>query len=119
MPLIRASLLMDPRAAIHATTGIVPVKQIQIPPYMFSAALSNMAVTFLTTPVLSSAAKFDVPVTKEDGYAWSWVSRDSATKQWNTCPIGAVDLNAANLTVQQISEGWLQLTAQPTKARKE
>jgi hypothetical protein len=79
----------------------------------------GMAPAIARIIVSSSAAKFAVPVPKEDGYAWSWVSWDSATKQWNTSPIGAVDLNAANLTVQQISEGWLQLTAQPTKARKE
>jgi hypothetical protein len=81
-----------------------------------------MAGTFLTTPVLSAAASFAVPAPKEDGYAWSWVAVDPATKAWKNSSIAPVDLNAAAFAVQQISEGWLQLKEQapsgkPPKAR--
>jgi hypothetical protein len=107
------SMLVDPRASVHATAGILPVKDIQIPPYMFSAALTNMAVTFLSTPVLSSAAQLAVPVPKEDGYAWSWVSVDPQTKKWNTASFAPVSLNGADFSVQQAYEGWLKLAQQP------
>jgi len=40
-PPVLLSMLVDPRASVHATAGIVPVKDIQIPPYMFAAALKN------------------------------------------------------------------------------
>jgi hypothetical protein len=108
------SMMMDPRAGVHATSGIVPVKAIQIPPFMYADALAQMAVTFLTTPVLSAAANFSLPVPKEDGFAWSWISVDPATKRWVASPINPAAAQSSGLAVQQCIEGWLRLSELPT-----
>ena len=42
-----------------------------------------------------------------------YLAKDAATAQWETSAVTPIDLGAADLTVQQISEGWLQLTKQP------
>jgi hypothetical protein len=107
------TMLIDPHAAVHATAGIVPVKQIGIPPYMYADAMRRMAVTFLTTPVLSAAARFSVPIPNEAGYGWSWVTRQPGSAAWQNSPIAPANPNAADFPVQQISEGWLRLTEQP------
>ena len=44
------TLLMDPRCSVHATTGILPMKDIEIPPAMYAGALQQMAVPFLVAP---------------------------------------------------------------------
>jgi hypothetical protein len=107
------SMLVDPRASVHATTGILPVTSIQIPPYLFSDAVANMAVTFLSTPVLSSASQLGVPVPKEAGYFWSWVMYNKSSSAWDTSAIAPVNLNGADFSAQQIYEGWLRLAEQP------
>jgi hypothetical protein len=108
------SMLIDPRAAVHATAGIVPVKEIMIPPYMFSDAIQGMAVTFLTTPILSAAARLAMPIPKEQGYDWSWVSTQGNGGGWTNSPIAAVDANPAGFATQLIREGWLRLSKKPS-----
>ncbi|MEM8641277.1 MAG: hypothetical protein AAGG51_21035 [Cyanobacteria bacterium P01_G01_bin.54] len=105
-----ASMLVDPRAKIHATTGILPVKSIEIPPDQYMAALKTMTLTFLTAPVLSSANKFSLPIPKEGGKQWSWIQQDSTGWTVETS-IGRVNEQATmDYTPQQLSEGWLQLS---------
>jgi len=112
------SMLVDPRAGVHATAGIVPVKQIQIPPDMFADALGTMAVTFLTTPVLSAAARLSLPISQENGYQWSWVSTAPDGSGWTDSPIAPFDANAARFAQQLISEGWLKLSVQESRTRR-
>jgi len=54
---IKVGLLMDPRAAVHLTSGILPVKRIDIPVEQFAKALNNIQLAFLTAPVLSPQPK--------------------------------------------------------------
>jgi hypothetical protein len=105
------SMLLDPRAAVHATTGFLPVKKITIPPDQYAKALQQMAVTFLTSPVLSTGATFALPVPQEAGYAWSWVTNDPQINGWTVLPeIGQVTTKATLTSPQQVIEGWLKLT---------
>lgn len=101
------SLLVDPRCGIHASCGMLPLKQIELPPSLTAPALKAIAVTFLTAPVLSSAARLSLPVPDEPGRAWSWISTGS--KSWSEGAIATPDAGAADLSRQQLSEGWLKL----------
>jgi hypothetical protein len=47
------TLLTDPRAVIHATTGILPVVTIAVPQHFVDAAFANMQVSFTIGPLLS------------------------------------------------------------------
>ncbi|MCE7996838.1 MAG: hypothetical protein HEP71_33060 [Roseivirga sp.] len=51
------TLLVDPRAGIHATTGILPVTDIKIPDQFISAALEQIEITFKTGPLLTRVSK--------------------------------------------------------------
>jgi hypothetical protein len=108
---VLVSLMMDPRAAVHATMGCFPVKQIRIPPQMFADALRRISVTFLTAPVLGTPARPLLPTPKENGYSWSWVTR-TETGAWAVMDdLKPVDDTAGLAdTPQQIDEGWLKLT---------
>ncbi len=70
------TLLIDPRGLVHATTGIVPAKAINIPPDQYAAALQAIEITFLSTPVLTDAGKIHLPLPDEAGYQWSWLHQD-------------------------------------------
>ena len=70
------TLLIDPRGLVHATTGIVPAKAINIPPDQYAAALQAIEITFLSTPVLTDAGKIHMPLPDEAGYQWSWLHQD-------------------------------------------
>lgn len=76
------SLLIDPRGMVHATTGILPVKAINIPPDQYAEALQAIEITFLSTPVLTDAGKIHLPLPEEAGYQWSWLQKNFQ-QQWS------------------------------------
>jgi len=69
------SMLIDPRAVVHATCGILPTKAINLPADQYTSALQAIAVTFLSTPILSEAGKLRLPLPAEAGYKWSWLQK--------------------------------------------
>ncbi|MCB0554417.1 MAG: hypothetical protein KDD02_12770 [Phaeodactylibacter sp.] len=75
---VKVSMLMDPRASIHAFTGILPAKEISIPEEQYLAALQAIDVTFLTAPVLTPPEQISVPLPKEENFAWSWIEQEAA-----------------------------------------
>lgn len=109
-------MLVDPRADVHATMGILPTKKINIPPDQYMDTLSILEMTFLTTPVLRGISGFNLPVPKEEGYEWSWVQAvtQDTKQQWKVTPGVQYDLNQAiaTYTPQSLNEGWLRLNPQ-------
>ncbi len=69
------TMLLDPRGVVHAACGILPTKDIHIPPDQYAAALQAINVTFLTAPVLSSSRQVQLPLAEEPGYLWSWLQK--------------------------------------------
>ena len=105
---LTVTLLLDPRAAVHVTTGVLPVAQLSIPPDQYSAALARLLVTFLTAPVLQNGDGFTLPVPSETGFEWSWWQ----VGQSGDRPIGAAQVNTDAVfpnTPQTIVDGWLKL----------
>jgi hypothetical protein len=79
-------LVMDPRAAVHAVTGVLPAKAITLPDRFVSGTLSNLELTFrigslLTHPEPSPAVgnapapypqSMWLPHPTEQNGTWSW-----------------------------------------------
>lgn len=76
------TMLLDPRAPIHATTGILPVKDLHIPQDQYQSALQRMQVAFLTAPVLAPQLGMELSLPTEPGFEWRWVQRDG--QQWSS-----------------------------------
>jgi hypothetical protein len=104
------SMLIDPNAAIHARTGLLPLTELSIPGSLISNDLARIAVTFLTTPVLL-ADDAQVPVPAESGYVWSFVTQVAGAGQWSVTPVVGGD--DTSLLPQRIREGWLKLEPAP------
>ncbi|NDY73031.1 hypothetical protein DO021_16575 [Desulfobacter hydrogenophilus] len=117
-PPVLICMLMDPHASVHATTGVLPMKELTIPPAIITDDLDAMTVTFLTTPVLNSG-EASMPVPDESGYIWNWVTEEHGVGQWTINPISAAGPSGPiTLLPQQASEGWLKLQPNP-KPKKE
>ncbi len=104
----KLALLVDPRAQVHAASGILPTKAIHIPADQFAAALKAIEITFLSTPILTHRDAVNLPLPREPGYTWSWLAKENQT--WSeTATIGPVNPTAAFSGKQKIREGWLKL----------
>lgn len=75
------TLLMDPRGKVHATSGVLPSKAIDLPPDYYTEALNNIEITFLSVPILAETYQIKLPLPKEAGYAWSWLEKNRYTWQ--------------------------------------
>ncbi|MEE8059518.1 MAG: hypothetical protein V3T17_17035 [Pseudomonadales bacterium] len=70
------TLLIDPRCEVHATTGLLPAKSIDIPKDQYTRALKNINITFLSAPILTGVDQIALPLPNEMGYEWSWLAKD-------------------------------------------
>ena len=117
-PILRAAtrkmlMLVDPRAGVHATTGVLPTASLTLPPDQTQASLASLDFSFFTAPVLRCADELTLPTPVESGYQLSWIEQttSSGALAWEVTPeIDAPTGNAVwAYTPQQLTEGWLRL----------
>lgn len=89
--------LTDPHGLIHLSSGIQPVKEIQLPKYFVEDALHRIEMTFLTAPILTPEDHLQISLPKEKEYTWFWRERNL----WPT------ELNASLKEVKN-SLKWLE-----------
>ncbi|HEX6292726.1 MAG TPA: hypothetical protein VFZ66_26315 [Herpetosiphonaceae bacterium] len=116
---IYVTMLVDPRASVHAVTGILPAKLLDIPAQFVDGPLSNMQVTFRIGPLLTnmqpSPMTGDQPVPPHDqaisypfpaeqNGVWSWWEQNTGYDLIRTTPNARLkDLP------NTLREGFLQL----------
>lgn len=130
-------MLVDPRGTVSVTSGVLPAKELSIPPFQFSDAMDAIDLTFQCAPVLGErqpdsvelasrplgdqsdeAGKqhsIQLPVPEEPGYEWSWLERSEGSQAtWSeTAEIGAINTRAEFSGPQSIRDGWLKLNKTP------
>lgn len=107
---ILLTLVIDPRGAVHATSGILPRKRIELMREHVADALDAMTMTFRVGPVLTDPETIRMPLPAEIRGGWSWIRRRSATV-WQESPIVNANQDALlSPTPVQIAEGWLKLS---------
>lgn len=111
---LKLTMLVDPRGTVHATCGILPVKEINIPPDQYAKVLRTLSVTFLTSPVITPRQSIKYPLPAEAGYGWSWLDRPTGFT-WNRVTEVKNTSREASYEQQRILEGWLKLTPQTKK----
>lgn len=111
-PAISYTFLIDPRAPIHATTGILPVQELQIPEDQYQEAMNSLAMLFFTHPVFQAESGLVLPLPMETGYNWSWINPGSD----QLIPLkdnAGNEFASFNYSPQTALEGWLQLLPAP------
>lgn len=120
------TLLADPRASMHAVTGILPIKQVDIPAGFIETALQNIEVSFRVGPILTRLQEtptqggapvafpnsVSIPTPTEQNGEWSWWEKSTDT----TTPWAGYDLLNTTPTAKlkeapnSLREGVLQLS---------
>jgi hypothetical protein len=108
------TLLVEPQCVVHATTGLLPRKEIGMRREWVAGALARIAPTFRFGPLLVDPKRIRMPVASEIKGTWSWDHR-SDVSTWTEDPV-------TNSTADPIippdpaegSEGWLKLGPPPS-----
>lgn len=111
------SMLVDPYAAVHATTGILPVTSVSLPPEFTVNAIAAMNVTFRMDGILTDqqinadgTTTILLPVPNEKTGVWQWVENDEGT--WTSYTTGPNDTSARLSDVPPVlRRGFLQLNS--------
>jgi hypothetical protein len=117
------SMLVDPRAPVHATTAILPDVSLALPPQLVDAALAAMNVTFRLDGILTDqqvaaprlhggvgTTTIQLPLPDEKAGTWAWVEKDAG--EWKTYPTAPTDASARLGEISPVlRRGLLQLSA--------
>src|SRR3954453_14214000 len=106
-------MLIDPRARVHATTGILPTGVLELPPDQSQGTISALDLSLFSAPVLRGAGALAIPAPSESGYAVSYVDQDhgdGGALEWVVTQVAAPAATAVwAYTPQEVREGWLRL----------
>jgi hypothetical protein len=113
---LQVTLLMDPQARVHATSGVLPRVYLELPPAEMAGANCAREVFFQTAPVLGAPATPQIPKPSDDYGEWSWAYRPDVTG-WDEQGdlVSASDRGGFSDTWPTISEGWLKLKIDPVQ----
>ncbi|MFK7698674.1 hypothetical protein [Pseudomonas caspiana] len=104
---VTVTMLIDPRAVVHATTGVLPVKAITLPAAHFTSALSRMKVFLRTGPLLKAAgSRLSLTLPDTTHGKWVWHSANSTTQQLSRDMNNNDQLQPVR---QEIIDGWISL----------
>jgi len=112
-PALTFTAIVDPRAPVHVSTGVLPTVTLRIPPDQYLNAMQQLAVTFTTRPVLRDQFGLRIPLPAEAGFAWTWVSQGAAPAPLS--PASAPDVPSYGYSPQKLLEGWLDLIPNPAQ----
>jgi hypothetical protein len=113
------SMLVDPRAAVHARTGILPTVALVLAPQWTTAALAAMNVTFRVDGILTDSLTATsgeapttilLPVPHEKHGIWTWVENDEGNWQHYATAPNDTTARLANV-LPVLRRGLLQLSA--------
>jgi hypothetical protein len=120
------TMLVDPRASITATTGLLPAKTLTVPPAFVDGPLAALEIAFTanalpttivptpgTTPPPANPLAVGLPLPIEQGGTWAWWERSvSAPGGWASFDLARATPGAALTDLPTtVRDGYLQLTA--------
>lgn len=108
----KLTMLVDPRATIHAFSGLLPAITLDVPSEFVGAALEKMSYVFRAGPFLSSPDQLRIPEPAESKGTWSWFDLVTNAAVDITKPDDQVRLST---TTPLIKEGWLKFTPDNSK----
>jgi hypothetical protein len=113
---IMLTLLLEPHSVVHATTGLLPRKEIGMRREWVAGALAKLSPTFRFGPVLVDPKHIRMPVPTERSGTWSWDHRADIVN-WQEDPVTNATADAQlPPDPAQGTEGWLRLVPTPPPA---
>lgn len=115
LPARRLTMLVDPRAPVHLTSGILPAKAIGIPPEQYRAALAAIRPAYFVAPVLTDGDHLAVPVPDEPDQEWTWRAPEPGPAGWTEAPIDDPRPDTGFPNAPTLREGYLILRPAPER----
>ena len=104
------TLLMEPHSVVHATSGLLPRKEIGMRREWIAKGLARLAPVFRFGPVLVDPKRIRMPVASDIRGTWSWSHRVDPTT-WADEPVVNATGDAQVPQDRSVGqEGWLKLT---------
>ncbi len=109
----RLTLLVEPHTTVHATTGLLPRKEIGTRREWVADALAKIAPTFRFGPLLVDPKRIRMPIPREIQGTWSWDHRVDVAA-WAEDPVTNTTGDAIlSPDPARGTEGWLKLGPPP------
>jgi hypothetical protein len=109
---LRVMMLVDPRAPVHAISGILPTQSLLVPPDLASSAMSSLEFSIQAAPVLRTSGGLALPTPSENGFQIAFLEqiKVGADPLWFAQPEIAPSVAGAmwSYTPQTLTEGWLR-----------
>ncbi|MFI9274881.1 hypothetical protein ACIGXM_29835 [Kitasatospora sp. NPDC052896] len=113
-----ATVLCDPRAAVHATTDILSTQRVFVPQEFTDQAIARMTVNFRTGPLLAATTGLRnaqdqvqetvlMPAPVGITGSWSWTEKRGTA--WENLPILSQDQHDLPLAEPELRSGYLTL----------
>jgi hypothetical protein len=111
---VRLTMLVEPHTVVHATTGLLPRKEIGMRREWLVPALGLLAPTFRFGPVLVDPKTVRLPIATDIAGTWTWTHKADVST-WVEEPVtnATQDARLADDPAEG-EEGWLRLTPPPT-----
>ena len=110
---LNITMLVDPRGAIHASTGILPTKAITITPSHYLEAFKKMSIWFHISPLLQpydqDGQKIITDLPEVPDYQWKWWDANNGN-----LPLKKEEHQNIH-TASYLIDGWLSLEPKETK----
>ncbi len=113
---IKLTLLVEPHASVHATTGLLPRKDIGMRREWVAPGLAALAPTFRFGPALVDPKTIRLPVPRDISGSWSWDHRTDTVTWAEEAVINARGDATLGADPAEASEGWLKLSPPPPGA---
>ena len=111
---VKLTLLVEPHALVHGTTGVLPRKNIGLRRSWIATGLANISPTFRFGPVLVDPKTIKMPVAVESFGNWSWDHRTSITAWGEDKVVNATQDAILPPDPVSATEGWLRLVPTPS-----
>jgi hypothetical protein len=106
---VALTLLVEPQTTVHATTGMLPSKDIGMRRNWVAAALAQLSPTFRFGPVLVDPKTIRMPVSTDMQGTWSWDHRGDLTTWAADKVVNATQDALLSPDPATGEEGWLRM----------
>jgi hypothetical protein len=106
---VSLTVLVVPHAVLHATSGLLPRKDLGVRRQWVADGLARLAPTFRFGPVLVDPGTIRMPVAADLAGTWSWNHRTDVSSWLDQPVVNATEDPHLSATVAVAEEGWLTL----------
>ena len=108
---IKLTVLLDPAAGLHISTGILPVKFEQLFANQSKDILASLNIGFMAAPFIADKVDPGVPVPSTINANWKWAHKTDVNTWASEIDVpDGKNKSLSDFNKQKIYEGWLKIS---------